>query len=109
MIKSRTFSSLFIGNGSVSRPVTSYISAAQTFQFPLHREWFCIHSGNGVHLVYRLPFSSLFIGNGSVSTLEALLPFLKLNFQFPLHREWFCIADACDHAGMVNILSVPSS
>mgnify|MGYP005653056741 CR=1 FL=1 len=97
------------------KKIEEWARAMPRFQFPLHREWFCIAEtpskpiakepsfsslfiGNGsvsqqaVHCVPAQPaFSSLFIGNGSVSQTASVLKTRLRPFQFPLHREWFCI------------------
>ncbi len=79
------FSSLFIGNGSVSGSGLSCTGHGTDFQFPLHREWFCIEGKFRIWGDGEESFSSLFIGNGSVSPVAGLV---------------------CDAKGL---LSVPSS
>ena len=109
---SRPFSSLFIGNGSVSGFQRSSIITLHDFQFPLHREWFCIPGRGAWWQQHDRAFSSLFIGNGSVSHhgwngstgLNCSFSSLFIgNGSVSLHREWFCIRIGICRAGCLMI------
>ena len=71
MRRKLTFSSLFIGSGSVTRQFGQKPFNSFYFQFPLHREWFCYKEILLQALAQETAFSSLFIGSGSVTAPRA--------------------------------------